>query len=217
MMLALPPIPATSAFSMPIAGTCLVKHSLDFRVEDVTDVHWTKLTVYAGGRRVKLVRRPGGPVKLHSLPDKRFTLKLIAQASDGRTATLRRTFAPCVQPAITIPAGDPPTTLVVQDLKVGKGVVARNGSTPVVHYALELWSNHKVVDSSYTRGEPFSFALGAGDVIAGFDQGVAGMRVGGRRQVTIPPDLGYGAEGTGPIGPNETLVFVIELLGLQTR
>ena len=102
--------------------------------------------------------------------------------------------------------------LKYQDLKVGKGAVATAGKTVTVHYRGTLTSGQQF-DSSYDRGEPFSFPLGAGQVIRGWDEGVAGMRVGGKRLLTIPPDLGYGARGAGDaIPPNATLIFEVELL-----
>jgi len=102
-----------------------------------------------------------------------------------------------------------------QDVTVGSGEAAAPGRTAVVHYTGWL-PDGKKFDSSRDRGEPFSFPLGAGQVIAGWDEGVAGMKVGGRRKLVIPSELGYGAQGAPPdIPPNSTLVFDVELLGLQ--
>ena len=108
---------------------------------------------------------------------------------------------------VTMPSG-----LKYEDLKVGDGAVAENGMTASVHYTGWLTDGTKF-DSSVDRGQPFSFRLGAGQVIRGWDEGVRGMRVGGKRKLTIPPDLGYGAAGTpgGPIPPNATLIFDVEL------
>jgi len=102
------------------------------------------------------------------------------------------------------------------DIKVGTGAVATKGQTVTVHYTGWL-TNGKKFDSSVDRGEPFEFRLGAGEVIKGWDEGVAGMKVGGKRQLKIPPELGYGPQGTpgGPIPPNATLIFDVELLGVR--
>jgi peptidylprolyl isomerase len=120
------------------------------------------------------------------------------------------------KPEITVPKGKAPKKLVVKDLKEGSGPVAENGSNVQVQYVGISFKNGRQFDASWDRGEPFAFQLGAGQVIPGWDQGVAGMKVGGRRRLVIPPDLAYGKQGSPPaIGPNETLVFVIDLLGVQ--
>ena len=121
------------------------------------------------------------------------------------------------KPDVQIPAGDAPKQLLTDDLVVGTGTEAVKGTTVDVHYVGVSWSTRKQFDASWDRGgQPFSFGRGAGQVIKGWDQGVAGMRVGGRRRLVIPPDLGYGARGAGgAIGPNETLVFVVDLLGVR--
>lgn len=121
------------------------------------------------------------------------------------------------KPTVTIPDGPPPTLLVHEDLVVGAGTEAVAGKSVEVQYVGVSWSTKKQFDASWDRGgSPFSFQLGAGQVIRGWDQGVAGMRVGGRRRLVIPPDLGYGARGAGgAIGPNETLVFVVDLLAVR--
>lgn len=120
------------------------------------------------------------------------------------------------RPEITIPEEAPPSELVIVDEVIGDGQPAVPGATVVVHYAGVAWSNGTEFDASWNRGLPFDFQLGVGQVIAGWDQGVTGMRIGGRRRLTIPPHLGYGARGAGGvIGPNETLVFVVDLLGVR--
>ena len=120
------------------------------------------------------------------------------------------------KPVVEIPDGPPPTELVVEDLVVGEGAEATAGTSPSMQYVGVAWSTKRQFDASWDRGQPFSFRLGQGQVIAGWDQGVAGMRVGGRRRLTIPSELGYGARGAGgDIGPGETLVFVVDLLGVR--
>jgi len=119
------------------------------------------------------------------------------------------------KPTVTVPPGPAPTTLQKQDLILGTGAEAAAGKKVSVQYVGVHYTTGKQFDASWDRGEPFSFTLGAGDVIKGWDQGVPGMKVGGRRQLIIPPDLAYGPAGAPPdIGPNETLVFVVDLLSV---
>ena len=119
------------------------------------------------------------------------------------------------KPEVTIPAGDPPSGLVKEDLEAGEGTEATSGTTVTVHYVGTL-TDGKKFDSSRDRGQGFTFRLGAGQVIKGWDQGVAGMKVGQVRKLTIPPHLAYGDRGFPPvIPPNSTLVFEVELLGVK--
>ena len=112
--------------------------------------------------------------------------------------------------------GEPPAELLIEDITVGNGDEAKPGQYVDVHYVGVAFSSGKEFDASYNRGEPFQFPLGGGQVIQGWDRGVAGMRVGGRRKLTIPPELGYGSRGAGGvIKPDETLIFVVDLLGVQ--
>jgi peptidylprolyl isomerase len=113
-------------------------------------------------------------------------------------------------PTITIPDScDPPKKLITKDLVQGPGPGAVSGNSLEMNYSLVTWSNKQKLDSSFDRGQPFSLQLGAGMVIPGWDQGLVGIKQGGRRLLIIPPDLGYGAGGQG-IKPNETLVFVVD-------
>ncbi|MDX2381016.1 MAG: FKBP-type peptidyl-prolyl cis-trans isomerase [Acidimicrobiia bacterium] len=120
------------------------------------------------------------------------------------------------KPEVTIPAQQPSTELVMDDETVGEGDEAVAGSNVTVHYVGVSWSTGEQFDASWDRMEPFRFGLGQSQVIQGWDDGVQGMRVGGRRRLTIPPHMGYGAAGAGGvIGPNETLVFVVDLLAVD--
>jgi peptidylprolyl isomerase len=120
------------------------------------------------------------------------------------------------KPEIPRPTGSPPRRLQTEDIVRGKGPPAKPGDTVVVHYAGVTFSTGEEFDASWNRGQPFPFPLGGGQVIDGWDRGIVGMRVGGRRMLTIPPELAYGAQGFPPaIGPNETLVFVVDLLEIR--
>ena len=118
------------------------------------------------------------------------------------------------KPEIPAPQGEPPAELQVEDVVEGDGKAAKAGDQISVQYVGASWSTGQEFDSSWDRGaEPFVFQLGAGNVIGGWDQGLEGMKVGGRRKLVIPPDLGYGPQGSPPaIAPNETLIFVVDLL-----
>ena len=120
------------------------------------------------------------------------------------------------KPVVTIPGGDAPTELVIEDLTIGEGDEATAGKTVDVHYVGVAWSTGAQFDASWDRGGAFDFTLGKGHVIQGWDQGVQGMKVGGRRRLTIPPAMGYGSRGAGgAIKGGETLVFVVDLLGVR--
>ncbi len=120
------------------------------------------------------------------------------------------------KPSITIPEGEPPADLVTEDVVVGDGAEATIGKRVVVHYVGVAWSSGQEFDASWDRGSAFDFRLGAREVIEGWEKGVKGMREGGRRQITIPPHLGYGNRGAGGvIQPGETLVFVVDLVAVR--
>ena len=139
-------------------------------------------------------------------------------SNDGATTRLDSVSVsgqPDAKPTITISDQAPPGSLQVQDLIEGSGAEAVAGKQVTVQYVGVAWSTRKQFDASWDRGQPFSFPLGVGQVIPGWDQGVAGMKAGGRRLLVIPPELGYGAGGFPPvIEPNETLVFVIDLVAV---
>jgi len=121
------------------------------------------------------------------------------------------------KPEVSVPAGETPSyQLELDDLEVGEGEEAAAGRVVEVHYVGVSWKTGEQFDASWDRGDTFKFGLGKGQVIRGWDEGVAGMKVGGRRRITIPPDMAYGARGAGGvIGPNETLVFVVDLIGVR--
>ena len=120
------------------------------------------------------------------------------------------------KPTVEVPDGPPPPELQVEDLQQGSGVEAQPGRTCTMQYVGVAWSTGQQFDASWDRGQPFSFRLGEGMVIRGWDEGVAGMKVGGRRRLTIPPAKGYGSRGAGSaIKAGETLVFVVDLVDVR--
>ncbi|MGQ0616025.1 MAG: FKBP-type peptidyl-prolyl cis-trans isomerase [Acidimicrobiia bacterium] len=123
------------------------------------------------------------------------------------------------KPHVYVPAGEaPPAKLTIEDIEPGDGDEAGPGNWVDVHYVGVSWRTRKQFDASWDRGSAFSFPLGHGKVIQGWDQGVMGMKVGGRRRLVIPPSLAYGKRGAGrAIGPDETLVFVVDLIGVRKQ
>ncbi len=120
------------------------------------------------------------------------------------------------KPEIDFPEGDPPSDLVIVDEIVGDGTEAAPGHTVVAHYVGVAFSTGEEFDSSWSRGDPLAFPLGKGRVIKGWDQGLVGMRVGGRRKLVIPSELAYGKQGAGgAIAPGETLIFVVDLVDVK--
>ncbi|MDT0322723.1 FKBP-type peptidyl-prolyl cis-trans isomerase [Streptomyces millisiae] len=120
------------------------------------------------------------------------------------------------KPEVDFPGGEPPADLEIKDIWQGDGPVAEAGAKVSVHYVGVSFSTGEEFDASWNRGAPLTFQLGAGQVIPGWDRGVQGMRVGGRRQLIIPPHLAYGDAGAGGgrIGPGETLIFVCDLVSV---
>lgn len=132
------------------------------------------------------------------------------------TAKKAKPGAKKTKPKVTVPSGPPPKQLAIKEIEEGTGAEAKKGDTVSVQYVGVGYESEEEFDSSWSRNEPFSFQLGAGMVIPGWDQGVEGMKVGGRRELIIPPELAYGEAGSPPaIGPNETLIFVIDLLAVE--
>ncbi len=135
-------------------------------------------------------------------------------AATTSTATTPTSGALSKEPKVTPPSGPPPTKLVTKEIITGTGPEAKAGESVTVNYVGVLYKGGSEFDASWKRNEPFTFVLGRGQVIPGWDQGVAGMKVGGRRMLIIPAPLGYGAKGSPPkIPPNAALVFVVDLLG----
>jgi peptidylprolyl isomerase len=135
------------------------------------------------------------------------------QASIPTTPTIPAAISK--KPVVTVPKGPPPTSLVTKDLITGTGQVAKAGDTVTVNYVGVLYKTGKEFDSSWSRNQPFSTALSTSSVIPGWVKGIPGMRVGGRRELIIPPSLGYGAAGSPPTIPgNSTLVFVVDLISV---
>jgi peptidylprolyl isomerase len=146
---------------------------------------------------------------------------IVTAPSGGATAdTVATTPTPppaiSKKPVVTVPKGPPPKTLRTKDLVVGTGKTAAAGQTVTVNYVGVLYDTAKEFDSSWSRNQPFTTPLTAGSVIPGWVQGIPGMKVGGRRELIIPPSLAYGAKGSPPtIPPNSTLVFVVDLLSVS--
>jgi len=123
---------------------------------------------------------------------------------------------PLERPQVEAPGGDIPFELVIEDIHAGEGAEATKGSKVAVHYVGVAFSSGEEFDASWDRGQPFLFTLGKGHVIPGWDTGVLGMKVGGRRKLTIPSAMAYGARGAGAaIRPHEPLVFVVDLLSVN--
>jgi peptidylprolyl isomerase len=136
-----------------------------------------------------------------------------AAKSAGSTASQTNTK---VKPKVTVPSEPAPKKLTEKEIVKGTGAEAKSGDEVTVQYVGVGYESEEEFDASWDRGEPFTFTLGAGEVIPGWDQGVEGMKVGGRRELIIPSELAYGPTGSPPaIGPNETLIFVIDLLAVK--
>jgi len=133
-----------------------------------------------------------------------------SDSSSGKTVQPKVSGSLGSKPELSDASGDPPSKMVEKDIKVGTGKTAKSGDEVTVNYVGHNWSNNEEFDTSWGK-QAFTFTLGQGQVIKGWDEGVEGMKEGGRRLLIIPPDLGYGAQGQGSIPANETLIFVVDL------
>jgi peptidylprolyl isomerase len=143
-----------------------------------------------------------------------------SSGGEGSTTAGKSEKAPAkkkkkTKPEVAVPKGPPPEELVIKDLEKGTGRAARSGYEATLQYVGVNYKTGKQFDASWDRGEPFTFRLGEGLVIAGWERGIEGMKIGGRRELIIPPELGYGSEGSGSIPPNETLIFIVDLLAVK--
>jgi peptidylprolyl isomerase len=141
-----------------------------------------------------------------------------ASSAGADTSSSQQAEAPKkkTKPAVAPAKGAPPKKLVTDDLEEGTGPAAKAGDAVTVQYVGVNYESGKEFDASWDRGEPFTFTLGSGEVIPGWDEGIEGMKVGGRRELIIPPELGYGSTGSPPaIPPNETLIFVVDLEAVE--
>jgi peptidylprolyl isomerase len=150
-----------------------------------------------------------------SSDDNSSTTSSSAAADSTTTQAAPTTAKPRPKPKVKVPGGNPPKKLVIKDLIPGTGQAAKAGDPITVNYIGVNFDGGKMFDNSYDRGQPFPFQLGGGQVIPGWDRGLVGLKVGGRRELIIPPNLAYGPQGQPPtIKPNETLVFIVDLLSI---
>ena len=155
-----------------------------------------------------------------SLPAERFELSVTARRRDGRTAKAERRYQPCIdtKPVIAAPSGTPADEAAQSATSRAAAVAGPGARSQVrVHYVLVTWSNGQEIDSSWDRDEPFEFEIGSGEVIPGFEQGITGMKVGGRREVIVPPGLGYGEQGQPAGGRTERDAGVRDRPGQRQR
>lgn len=133
----------------------------------------------------------------------------------SESSTAEQESAAKTKPKVTVPKGAPPKKLEIKEIEKGTGAAAEPGDEVTVQYVGVGYKSKEEFDSSWSRNEPFTFLLGTGQVIPGWEKGIVGMKVGGRRELIIPANLAYGSAGTPSIGPNETLIFVVDLLAAE--
>jgi peptidylprolyl isomerase len=139
-----------------------------------------------------------------------------SSAESGESTEKQSSGGEKTKPKVTVPSGPPPKQLEIKEIEKGTGATAKTGDEALVQYVGVGYESEEEFDSSWSRSEPFPITLGAGGVIPGWEQGIPGMKVGGRRELIIPANLAYGPQGSPPvIGPNETLIFVIDLLAIK--
>jgi len=138
-----------------------------------------------------------------------------SSSSGAETSASAKEESINVKPEVEVPSGPPPKELETIDLIEGTGPEAKAGDNVSVQYVLVDYKSGKEIESSWERNEPFPFVLGSSSVIPGWEQGVEGMKAGGRRELIIPPELAYGAEGSPPIEPNATLIFVVDMVSIE--
>jgi peptidylprolyl isomerase len=174
----------------------------------------TVLIAGCGGSKDSSSIMPGNESDVSSIPHE-ANEKTSSTSSTSSTPAKTPASGPLSkQPAVTPPSGAAPTKLVTKEIIKGTGAEAKAGDSVTVNYVGVLYKGGKEFDASWKRSEPFTFSLGKGQVIPGWDQGVAGMKVGGRRELIIPSELAYGKRGSPPSIPaNAPLVFVVDLLG----
>jgi peptidylprolyl isomerase len=167
-----------------------------------------------GGSKESSSIAPGNESDVSSIPTEAGETTSSTSSTSSTPAKTPTSGPLSKKPAVTPPSGAAPTKLVTKEIIKGTGAEAKAGDTVTVNYVGVLYKGGKEFDASWKRSEPFTFALGKGQVIPGWDQGVAGMKVGGRRELIIPSELAYGKRGSPPtIPPNAPLVFVVDLLG----
>ena len=192
------------------------RHALPLRPE-----RFRTITLGGAQTRFSHQTRAPGAFELAAPARERRSTTYARIIGPNDTQSLQRRYGAVVatneKPTVEVPRDQPPSyQLELEDIIVGGGEEAVGGRVAEVHYVGVSWSTGKQFDASWDRGSTFKFGLGKGQVIAGWDQGVAGMKVGGRRRITVPPMLAYGKRGAGGvIGPDETLVFVVDLIALN--